>query len=275
VITDKELDEEGAELLKPYRVVVTGSHPEYHTPAMLDALETYRDGGGRFMYLGGNGFYWKVARHTSLPAAIEIRRGEGGIRAWAAEAGEYYNAFDGQYGGLWRRNGRPPQNLCGVGFTAQGNFVGNHYRVLPEGRASRAGWILEGISGDTFGGHGLSGHGAAGFELDRTDVRLGTPAHALVLARSEGHEPEAPWVLVPEEQLTHLTTIPGLKPAELIHADLTFFETPNDGAVFSTGSITFCGSLPTNGFDNDCSRLLKNVLDRFLDPAAKFPMPKA
>jgi len=273
VITDRELDEEGVDLLKPYRVVMTGSHPEYHTPAMLDALETYRDGGGRFLYLGGNGFYWKVARHKELEAAIEIRRGEGGIRAWAAEAGEYYNAFDGEYGGLWRRNGRPPQNLCGVGFTAQGNFVGNHYKVLPEGRASRAAWILEGVKGDTFGGYGLSGHGAAGFELDRTDVRLGTPSHAIVLARSEGHEPEAPWVLVPEEQLTHLTTIPGKPAAELIHADLTFFEAPNDGAVFSTGSITFCGSLPHDNFENDCSTILKTVLDRFLDEKATFPMP--
>src|SRR5690606_8955506 len=107
----------------------------------------------------------------------------------------------------------------------------------------------------------------------RTDIRLGTPSHAVVLARSEGHEPEAPWVLVPEEHLTHLTTIPGKKPAELIHADLTFFEAPNDGAVFSTGSITFCGSLPHDNFDHDCPRLLKNVVDRFLDPNAKFPMP--
>jgi N,N-dimethylformamidase len=273
VITDEELDREGVDLLKNYRVVMTGSHPEYHTPAMIDALEAYRDGGGRFMYMGGNGFYWKVARHKEVPAAIEIRRGEGGIRAWAAEPGEYYNAFDGQYGGLWRRNGRPPQNLCGVGFTAQGNFVGNHYRVLPEGRSSRAAWILEGVKGETFGGFGLSGHGAAGFELDRTDIRLGTPAHAVVLARSEGHEPEAPWVLVPEEQLTHLTTIPGKKPAELIHADLTFFEAPNNGAVFSTGSITFCGSLPENKFDNEVSTIVKTVLDRFLDPNSRFEMP--
>ena len=256
-------------------MVATGTHPEYHTGAMLDALEAYRDGGGRLMYLGGNGFYWKVARHKELPAAIEIRRGEGGIRAWAAEAGEYYNAFDGEYGGLWRRNGRPPQNLAGVGFTAQGNFVGSHYRVRPEARKSRAGWILEAIKGETFGGHGLSGHGAAGFELDRADTRLGTPVHAIVLAASEGHQPDAPWVLVPEELLTHLTTVTGQKPADLIRADLTFFEAPNNGAVFATGSITFCGSLPTANFDNDCSRLLATVLDRFLDPEAKFPMPGA
>jgi len=81
-------------------------------------------------------------------------------------------------------------------------------------------------------------------------------------------------VLVPEEQLTHLTTIPGKPAAELIHADLTFFEVPNDGAVFSTGSITFCGSLPHDNFENDCSTILKNVLDRFLDEKATFPMPE-
>ncbi len=110
---------------------MTGSHPEYHTEAMLDALETYRDGGGRFMYLGGNGFYWKIALNKAKTGQIEIRRAEGGIRAWAAEPGEYYNQYDGEYGGLWRRNGRPPQKLVGVGFTAQGNFVGSHYRIDP------------------------------------------------------------------------------------------------------------------------------------------------
>ena len=274
IITDAELDAEGVELLKPYRAVTTASHPEYHTGAMLDALEAYRNGGGRFMYLGGNGFYWKVARHGEAPGAIEIRRGEGGIRAWAAEAGEYYNAFDGEYGGLWRRNGRPPQRLAGVGFTAQGNFVGSHYRQLPDARTSRAAWILDGIGADELiGGFGLSGHGAAGFELDRADKRLGTPSHAVVIAASEGHEPEAPWVLVPEEQLTHITTWAGKPANELIRADLTFFETPNNGAVFSTGSITFCGSLLHNRGVNNVSRLLRNVLGRFLDPNAQFPMP--
>jgi N,N-dimethylformamidase len=275
VITDVELDAEGVALLGPYRAVTTGTHPEYHTAAMLDALETYRDNGGRLMYLGGNGFYWKVARHKEVPGAIEIRRGEGGIRAWAAEAGEYYNAFDGEYGGLWRRNGRPPQRLAGVGFTAQGNFVGSHYRQLPGARTSRAAWILEGIKeGELIGGFGLSGHGAAGFELDRADKRLGTPPHAVVLASSEGHEPEAPWVLVPEERLTHLTTVPGVPADELIRADLTFFETPGNGAVFSTGSITFCGSLLHNACNNNVSRLIRNVLDRFLDADAKFPVPE-
>jgi N,N-dimethylformamidase len=282
IITDWELHHEGHALLKQYQTVLTGSHPEYHTAEMLDALTAYRDGGGRFCYLGGNGFYWKIALNPEKLGVIEIRRGEGGIRAWAAEVGEYYNAFDGQYGGLWRRNGRAPQKLVGVGFSAQGNFVGSHYRLRPEAKDPRVAWMFEGIAAadpaakqnaDKIGAHGLSGHGAAGFELDRADKKLGTPSHAVVMASSEDHPPDAPWVLVPEEQLTHLTTtIPGAKPRDLIHADLTFFETPNGGAVFSVGSITFCGSLPTNRFDNDISQLLDNVVRRFSDPTP-FKLP--
>jgi N,N-dimethylformamidase len=47
---------------------------------------------------------------------------------------------------------------------------------------------------------------------------------------------------------------------------MTFFETPNGGAVFSTGSITFCGSLVTNDCDNEISQLIGNVVNRFTDP---------
>lgn len=272
LISDQELHDEGVDLLGNYRTLMTGSHPEYHTPRTLDAIEAWRDRGGRLCYLGGNGFYWKIALSPEKEGVIEIRRGEGGIRAWAAEPGEYYNQFDGEYGGLWRRNGRPPQNLCGVGFTAQGNYSGSCYRKRPEAGDPRVAWMFEGIEEDVFGDHGLGGHGAAGFELDRADKRLGTPEHALVVAGSENHPPDTPWVLVPEEQLTHIVTWPGEPYRDLIRADMVFFETPAGGAVFSVGSITFCSSLPSEGFDNDISRLLENVLRRFSDPEP-FRMP--
>jgi len=42
-----------------------------------------------------------------------------------------------------------------------------------------------------------------------------------------------------------------------------YFETTAGGAVFSTGSITFCGSLSQNGYENNVSRILENVLRRF------------
>jgi N,N-dimethylformamidase len=266
VITDDELHAEGVAAIAGYDVVTTASHPEYHTAETLDALEAFTSGGGRFMYLGGNGFYWKVAVSDEYPGAVEIRRGEGGIRAWAAEPGEYYNAFDGTYGGLWRRNGRPPQQLCGVGFTSQGEHRGDHYRRTEISRDPAYSWIFDGIEEDIIGDFGLSGGGAAGFELDRADPRLGTPRNAVVLATSEGHDEH--FVLVPEDVLTNLLTWNGEAEKDLIRSDIVYFETVNDGAVFSVGSITFCGSLPVNDCDNNVSRMVANVLDRFLNREA-------
>ena len=262
IITDRELHEEGYAAIAGYKAVTTGSHPEYHTANTLDALLEYRNSGGNLLYLGGNGFYWRVAIHPEEKGVIEIRRAEGGIRAWAAEPGEYYNAFDGQYGGLWRRNGRPPQHLAGVGFTSQGNFEGTHYRRTEESRAPDLAWIFDGVEGDVLGDFGFSGGGAAGYELDRADVRLGSPENVRVLAQSEDHPSH--FVLVPEELLTHLTTWAQKPIDELIRADMIYFDVPGGGAVFSVGSITFCGSLPWNGGDNNISQIVQNVLGRFL-----------
>jgi len=258
VVTDRELHEEGGAVLQGYKAVLTASHPEYHTRQSLDAFLDYRNSGGNLSYLGGNGFYWRVALHEEDEGIVEIRRGEGGIRAWASEPGEYYNAFDGAYGGLWRRSGRPPQQIAGVGFSAQGQFNGSYYRRLC--RDSAYDWVFEGVDDEILGDFGFSGGGAAGFELDRCDVRLGSPANAVVLASSEGHGED--FILVPEEQLTHLTNIPGEPVGRLLRADMVYFDVPGGGSVFSTGSITFCGSLPWNKFDNNISRILENVVRR-------------
>ena len=262
VITDHDLDREGSALLRPYRVVVTGSHPEYHTPNTLDALQDYINGGGCLAYLGGNGFYWRIATCPAIPDVLEIRRAEGGIRAWAAEPGEYFHALDGGYGGLWRRNGRPPQMLCGVGFSAQGLFEGSYYRRMPGAADPRAAWIFEGVEDEIIGDFGLSGGGAAGFELDRADFELGTPPNALILARSEGHQSH--FVTVPEELLSNLATVTGERPEALIRAEIVYFPTVAGGAVFSTGSITFCGGLSHNNYNNNISRMLENVLRRWM-----------
>jgi hypothetical protein len=57
-----------------------------------------------------------------------------------------------------------------------------------------------------------------------------------------------------------------------IDADLVFFETDGGGAVLSTGSIAYAGSLAWNRFDNNVARLTANVLRRFADPES-FEMP--
>jgi N,N-dimethylformamidase len=269
IITDEDLDDEGAALLAPYRAVLTGSHPEYHTPGTLDALAAYTRQGGRLCYLGGNGFYWRVARDNNAPHLIELRRAEGGIRTWAAEPGEYYHQTDGQLGGLWRRNRRPPQMLVGVGFSCQAAFEGTHYRRLPTSYEPRFAWMFAGIEDEVLGDFGLSGGGAAGFELDRADPLLGTPDDAVILARSEN--PLASFLTVPEELLSNTASINGEKIEDMARGEIVYFDTPSGGAVFSVGSITFCGSLWRNGFEGPVSRLLENVVRRFIAEPANSP----
>ena len=257
VITDTELQHDGLKAIEGYKAVVTATHPEYHTEQTLNALRDYRDNGGVLHYLGGNGFYWRVARHVENDSLLEIRRAEGGIRAWEAEPGEYYNAFDGTYGGLWRRNGRTPQALVGVGFTAQGEFYGSSYRR--KCYAPEFDWVFDGIEGDVLGDFGFSGNGAAGFELDHLDKNLGSLTETTLLAQSGSQNSE--FVLVPEEQLTHMSTLHG-RANEDLTADMIYFKVPGGGAVFSVGSITFCGSLPWNNYNNNISKLLENVLSK-------------
>jgi N,N-dimethylformamidase len=262
VITEEDLHEEGLDLLRPYNVVLTGSHPEYDSLAMLDALDAYLRQGGRLMYMGGNGFYWRIAHHPSRKGVIEVRRAEGGVRAWDALPGEYYHSFSGEYGGLWRRQGRAPQKLAGVGFISQGFDKCSYYRRLPASEDPRVAFMFEGVEGELLGDFGVLQGGTAGLEIDCVDPAFGTPPHALVVARSENHSNT--YELVAEEvRIPHGSTDAVLN--EGIHADLTFFETPEGGAVFSTGSIAYAGSLSWNGFDNNIARLTTNVLLRFAD----------
>ncbi|QPC94516.1 N,N-dimethylformamidase beta subunit family domain-containing protein [Mesorhizobium sp. INR15] len=270
VITDEDLHEEGCELLSGYRTVVTATHPEYYSKEMWDGVQRFTNSGGRLIYLGGNGFYWRIAYHSTQPGIIEVRRAEGGSRAWEPPTGEYYHSFTGEYGGLWRRQGnRSPNHLVGVGFTAQGFDQSSPYRRAAGASDPRAAFIMAGIDDEILGDFGLTGGGAAGMELDRHDVSIGSPPHSLVVA-SSGHHTEA-HVFVVEDMLFNFMGSTG-DVCDKVRADLVFFETPNGGAVFSVGSIAYSGSLPWNNFDNNISRLTLNVLRRFMDPAP-FPMP--
>jgi N,N-dimethylformamidase len=263
VVTEEDLHYEGLDLLRPYAVVLTGSHPEYDSAAMLDAFDAYLRQGGRLMYMGGNGFYWRIAHHPTRRGVIEVRRAEGGVRAWDAEPGEYYHSFTGEYGGLWRRQGRAPQKLAGVGFISQGFDKCSYYRRTAASRDPRVAFMFEGIADEILGDFGVLQGGAAGLEIDSADPALGTPPHALVVARSENHSNT--YELVAEEvRIPHGATDAVQNSA--IHADLVFFETRSGGAVFSTGSIAYAGSLSWNRFDNNLARVTTNVLRRFADP---------
>ncbi|UTD26270.1 LamG domain-containing protein [Bradyrhizobium sp. WD16] len=263
VVTDEDLNREGVALLEPYRVVLSGTHPEYVSEPILDAVEDYIGSGGRFLYLGGNGYYWNIGYHPDDPWCIEVRKLNSGMRAWQARPGEYYLATTGQKSGLWKDLGRPPQKVFGIGFISEGFDSARPFRRMPDSWHRRAGWMFEGIEGEIIGDFGLAQGAAGGLELDRYDLTLGTPPHALIVASSGGHSDN--YQTVVEEVLY---PYPGLSGSHdyRVRADMVYFTTPEHGAVFSTGSIAFSQSLPFNDFDNNVSRLLANVVSAFAKP---------
>lgn len=269
VITDEDLHRGGLTLIEPYDVILTGTHPEYHSTAMWDAMKAWIDRGGRLMYMGGNGWYWRVAFSDHWPGAMELRRAEDGIRPWIAEPGEYYHSFNGEYGGLWRRLGRAPNVMAGVGFIAQGFDFSSYYRRAPDADNPRARFIFEGVPDEIIGDFGLVGGGAAGIELDCITSDLGSPTNMLRLASSEGH---SGLMLLVNEEFGPVPPNLGGDQNDRVRADLAFGETAAGGALFATSSIAWCGSLSHNGYDNNVSRITENVLRRFLDPT---PFPTA
>ncbi len=241
---------------------MTGSHPEYYTLEMLDAHEAHLRQGGRLMYMGGNGFYWRVTFPEAHPDMIELRRAEDGTRAWAESPGQYHHST-GEYGGLWRRIGKPPNALVGIGFMAQGFDASSYYRRTPASRDKRAAFLFRGIEDEIIGDFGAWGDGAAGLEIDACDVAAGSPPHTLVVAASENHSNA--FLLVNEEMLNNSQGTDGMNNPR-IKADIVFFETPGGGAVFSTGSICYVASLAHNDYRNNISQLTRNAVERFLDP---------
>jgi len=268
VATDRELHDEGAALLERYNVVFTGSHPEYYSTEMLDAWETYLAGGGRGMYLGANGFYWAIAWHPEKKDLIEVRKLEYGSRAWQAKPGEHFLQLTGERSGLWRGRARAPQKNFATGFTSEGFDHSSYYVQMPDARDPACAFIMEGIGPDErIGDFGLVGGGAAGYEIDRYDLLLGTPPETRLLAYSEGHSDNYPHV--GEEIFFNFPMMGGTMDFQ-VRADITYFTTRNGGAVFSTSSISWCGSLLENGCDNNVSRMTANVLRRFM---ADEPLP--
>jgi hypothetical protein len=125
-------------------------------------------------------------------------------------------------------------NLLGVAFTEAGVFTAAPYEVLEPDH-----WVFAGTGlrhCDLFGTRSLSrrcGPGASGHETDK--MTPSSPANAVLLAK--GRNPEAGG------------------------AHLVYFETPNGGAVFSAGSITYPTALLV---DDATSTITFNVLKRFL-----------
>jgi N,N-dimethylformamidase len=115
--------------------------------------------------------------------------------------------------------------------------------------------------GTVFGYYGwLSG--AAGDEVDRADVRQGTPSDTVVLASSVGFDDR--YQPVVEEQLSILPNLGGSTNPD-VRSDVTYMRVgSNGGAVFSAGSVNWAGALPHDKYENAVASITSNVLNALL-----------
>ncbi|MEG6508855.1 LamG domain-containing protein [Methyloligella sp. 2.7D] len=263
ILTDEDLHREGLDALAPYACVLSGTRPEYCSERMLDAVEDYIAEGGRYIYMGANGFVHSCGFRDDEPWALEIRRRDDGYKTWASAHGEQYMATDGMRGGPWMPLGRPPQKLVGIGLSGQGAGSSEFYRRMPDSYHRMSSWITKGVEGEIIGDTGLADGGAAGLALDHYEHTLGTPPHTKIIASSGGHTD----VYAVNQQIV-LYAYLGLYGSHdsRVRADMTYFTAPNHGAVFACGSIAFGQALPVDNFENNAGKVLANVLDAFVEP---------
>lgn len=264
IITDELIDNE-PELLKQYTCIVSSSHPEYVTSQMFDAVESYQAEGGRFMYIGGNGWFWSVGTHPTLPGVMESRN-------FAPTAERYLT--DGRRGGLMIEAGRNTGVTFGNEMSGMIFNGSSSMKKLPDAENPRAKWIFSGCKeGLHFGTYGIDKvrGGCAGFEIDRYNAGNGAPRHALHLADSTPlmHTIEHVKISSVPVNITYEQKECAID--QWAKASVVFFETAKGGAMFSTGSITWISSAPENNWDNDICRITMNVVKRFID-SSPFPL---
>ncbi len=161
VVADSDLHDD-ENLLDNYKVVILNVHPEYWTLKMYNQLHYYLEGGGKLMYLGGNGVYWRVAL---LHDRIEVRK-----------VGSNHTYADG-LGGKFRTLGMPESRHLGVQYTNVGINTYAPYLVYNADH-----WIFEGTgvaNGDLIGELSLNNGKASGGETDK--MTKNSPNNTVVL----------------------------------------------------------------------------------------------
>ena len=250
LLTDHDLHREGAAALAGHRTVITGAHPEYASAALLDALDEHLGAGGSLAYLGGNGLNGSVSVDPARPHVIELRRCETQGLMWQALPGEHHHAS-----GRVRRRLAPPSPArapdAGCGPPRLRRRRGDRLRPCGHRRPRRRDRLRRRstpASRSTPQGEVLGG--AAGYEVDGYDPRLGSPPDGVVLATARVGDGYEPW---PDDVIDD----PGGGGA--LRADLVVCRRPEGGAVFAVGSIAWTGCLAGDD-DNPVARVTENAL---------------
>jgi hypothetical protein len=220
----------GISKFNDYKALIISTHPEYWTGAMMDHLEAYIASGGTVLYLGGNGLFEQVEIDEAARTVTHM-------------GGDTTVSRDGFY----FRNLTPPRSersVLGVAYRYDNYMTFAPYEVLEAAHPLFAGTGLS--NGDLIGEEGINGRGASGWEMDTAIV--GNAAAGVVVTATGADDRGAP-----PANLVILSrgTNPGFG------ADMTFYETPGGGGVFSVGSISFVGSLIG---DASLQQIVRNVL---------------
>ena len=251
LLTDHDVHREGAAALAGHRVLITGAHPEYATAELRDALDTHVAAGGGLAYLGGNGLQGVISVDPERAAVIEVRRNDTQALCWQADAGEHHHAATGLFGGDWRRHGRPERALLGVALHGFGDAPATAYerRVEPGDPVGDA--LFAGLEpGEAIDADGIVLGGPAGYEVDSSDSRTGSPPDTRVLAVSRDLASYDRW---PDDVVDDAHGVPSE-----IRAEMTLHGGDGRGYVFAVGSIAWTGCLGEDS--NPVARVTENVL---------------
>lgn len=262
VITDRDLDR-NPEVLQGYEAVVINGHSEYWSGRAYNGLDRYLKAGGDAVVLSGNTMFWRVTYDES-DEFMECRKYGTGIGGRQhAQVGELYHSHDFRRGSLMRFCGYPAWKIVGltcIGWSGGAfkpyqvdqpdHFLFNQPHQIGLERGDRFGFISEGV-------------GAVGHEFD---VRLSTLQRATADSVIKGlTEPKGIVTVASSDDDRQVIdyNAEGHKPRigdEKTIAEIIYWERPEGGRVFHTGSIATAWGVY---HDESMSKLLKNVLHHF------------
>ena len=268
VITDFDLHENPG-VLKGYKAVCINGHSEYWSIPAYEGLGEYLSEGGAAVVMSGNTMFWRVSFDES-GEVMECRKYGRRIGGRArAKVGELYHSHDFQRGSLMRFCGYPAWEMVGLTCIGWGGGNFGTYKVDHPDHFLFTTPHATGLKkGDSFGQvSGMSG--SVGHEYD---VRLSTILKATANPVLKGLvEPDGITTLARSgdgrsvldfNAEAHKRRVGG----EQTIAEIIYWERPQGGKVFHTGSIATAWSLYS---DEKLGRLIKNVLHHFGVPETK------
>ena len=186
VVTDEDVHRGGAGLLD-----ALPGRPHRHPSGVHVGPDVRRDrgwtaGGGRLMYLGGNGFSMNVSFDAERPWIMENRRVELWERDEEYQRAEAVNSTDGLRGGYFSASGRPSRGGHRRRVRDHGLRPLVPVRARRGGQAPGDGVRLRGGDRRVIGDFGAIGGGVVGQEWDNAAGHEFGPEH-LILGSSRDH----------------------------------------------------------------------------------------